>query len=217
MARRGVTANTVSYCSTILGVIVCISFLIDNFYCRLSGSILLNVWLLLDCVDGNLARSVKRQAFGEFADAISSYILVGFMCTTIGFSVYFTGGVLVTPYSPWIILLGALSSSSDSLMRLIYQKYKSMSTELVHQDIIPYEQDKRIDTNHVSNIRIRIELELGIAGILPALILICTIFNALDIVLFYCLLYYGLSFLVIAITYVRKAIFFAKKYPLHRI
>jgi phosphatidylglycerophosphate synthase len=214
-AKRGISANTVSYFSTIIGFIACLMFLINNFHCQLFGAIFINVWLLLDCVDGNLARSVKKQAFGEFADAISSYILVGFMCTTMGFAVYFTGGVLVSPHCPWIILCGALGSNADSLMRLIYQKYKNIATDLEYKNIIPHEQEKRTDITQVSSLRVRIESELGVGGLLPALILICTIFNALDIVIVYCLLYHGLSFMATTIIQVRKAINLTKKYPLH--
>ena len=65
------------------------------------GAILVNVWLLMDCTDGNIARSVKKEAFGPFADSMSSYLLVGLLCTCIGFAAYFEGGLLFDKNNVW--------------------------------------------------------------------------------------------------------------------
>ena len=204
-AKLNISANTVSYFSAILGMFTCSCFFIDNYFCRIAGAILVNIWLILDCTDGNLARSVKKQPFGEFADGISSYILVGFLCTAIGYSVYHTGGILLVPGIPIIILLGALASSSDSLMRLIYQKFKSDRINLENEGKIEKESEARMDHSQVSNWRVRIEAELGIGGLLPIFILLGVVFKVLDIIVLYCFLYYGLSFLVSALLFIRKA------------
>lgn len=205
--KLNISANAISYFSAILGIIACVLFVFDNWYARLIGAILVNIWLILDCTDGNIARSVKKQQFGEFADGISSYILVGFLFTTIGFGVYNTGGLLFDAGNPWIIMIGALASSSDSLMRLIYQKYQNtlqnMKTNTENKKTII---DVRNDKDKVGNIRVRVEAELGIGGILPIAILIATIFNALDIVVIYSIFYYGLSFIVSSMLFVVKAI-----------
>lgn len=116
----GWTANMVSYFSALIAIIACVCFV---FGAPIAGAILINIWLILDCSDGNIARSVKKEHYGDFADAMSSYICVGLMFVCIGFNVYQTGGIIFYAESPWIILLGALAGSSDSLMRLIYQKY----------------------------------------------------------------------------------------------
>lgn len=205
-ANIGISANTVSYFSGVLAIVACLLFAIPSFGCRLAGAILVNVWLLLDCTDGNLARSVKKQAFGEFADGISSYILVGLLCTTMGVAVYHTGGVLIEPATLWIVVMGALASSSDTMMRLIYQKYKATERELADQGVLQIEKDVRTDHSQVSSFRVRIEAELGIGGILPAAILVATIFNALDLIVIYCLVYYGASCIVASLLHVRKAI-----------
>ena len=42
-----------------------------------------------------IARNVKKQPFGAFADAASSYILVGFLGACIGYSVYTDGGMFL--------------------------------------------------------------------------------------------------------------------------
>lgn len=204
--KLGISANTISYFSAIIAVFSCILFLFNRFEMKMIGAILINIWLILDCADGNIARSVRKQPFGEFADGISSYILVGLMCISMGFSVYFSGGIIFKSGSPWIILLGAVASSSDSLMRLVYQKYKNTSKELQDKGVIEQEKDIRTDKNSVGSVRVRIEAELGIGGILPVAILIATILNALDIIIIYCFVYYGLSFIVSTLMLVKKAI-----------
>ena len=214
VANMGISANAVSYFSAIVGIIACACFLLTNQVFHIVGAILINVWLVLDCTDGNLARSVKSQPFGEFADGISSYILVGLMCTMMGITVSFEGGVFIGSGSQWIILIGALASSSDSLMRLIYQKYKSTERDMADKGLLKVENDVRTDYSQVGNFRVRIEAELGIGGLLPIAILIATIFNALDIIVIYCFLYYGTSCLIVTLLYVKKAIKHAKDYEL---
>ena len=209
-ANIGISANTVSYFSGVLGVIACVCFLPDIYWLHIVGAALINIWLILDCTDGNLARSVKSQPFGEFADGISSYILVGLMCTMISVSVYFDGGLFVPASCHWIILAGALASSSDSLMRLIYQKYKNTERDMADKGIVKIENDVRTDHSQVGSLRVRVEAELGIGGLLPIAILLATIFKSLDLIVIYCFFYFGLSCLAATFIYVRKAINVAK-------
>lgn len=205
-ANLGIKANTVSYLSGLVGVIACLCFLCNIHWVHILGAILINFWLILDCTDGNLARSVGSQPFGEFADGISSYVLVGLMCTMMGVAAYFEGGFLFLPHNPWIIFIGALASSSDSLMRLIYQKYKNTERDMADKGIVKIENDIRIDHRQVNSFRVRIEAELGVGGMLPIAILFAAIFRKLDLIVLYCLLYYGFSFLLAVFIYVNKAI-----------
>ena len=206
LANMGISANAVSYASAIVAIFGSGLFLINNYVAHILGAILINVWLLMDCVDGNLARGVRKQPFGGFADAMSSYLLVGLMCTTMGVAAYFEGGVLLSAGTPWIIVMGALASNSDSLMRLIYQKYKSVEREMADEGLISVENDVIKDPEQGTNIIVRIEFEFGVGGILPLFILLGAIFQALDLVVLYCFFYYGGSCFVSILMYVRKAI-----------
>lgn len=210
-ANIGITANTVSYASIIVALISCILFLVDKHVAVIAAGVLINVWLIMDCTDGNLARSVKKQPFGEFADGISSYILVGFMCTCMGFSAYQMGGVLFDAGSPWIILFGALASSSDTMMRLIYHKYKESALDLVDKNK-GKKDDKQLEPTSMKNSYVRLKIEFGPGGILPLLVLLGTIFNAVDLVVIYCFLYNGLSGVAASLIYIRKAIKQTKEY-----
>lgn len=212
-ANRGITANAVSYFSVFVGIAGCGCFFAGNYICAIVGALLLNCWLVLDCVDGNLARSVRAQPFGEFADSVSSYILVGLMNIAMGFYVYRCGGVFSPQGSALMLLLGALASEADTLMRLVYQKYKAVERELADAGKVKVTQDIRTDHTQGKSLQMRIEMEFGTGGILPALILISVIFGAVDIVVMYCLAYYGGSCLVTVFRYVRKAIRAEKTKP----
>ncbi len=205
-ANLNITANTVSYFSILLAIGACILFIIPNYVCNIFGAILVNLWILSDCTDGNLARAVKTQPFGDFADSASSYILIAFLCSAIGFNVYFNGGMIVEKECIWFVLLGVLASSGDTLMRLIYQKYKASERSLVDQGILEQENDKRTDESQTTSLLVRIEMEFGSAGLLPVLVLFGTIFNMLDLVVIYCFLYYFLAAVIMIAKYLIKSI-----------
>lgn len=212
-ANLGIGANAVSYFSAFIAIIACSLFVVNNSTANLWGAILVNIWLILDCVDGNLARSYKKQIFGEFADGISSYILVALMCTAISIPVYFNGGIFIQAGNPFIIVLGALASTSDTLMRLIYQKYKMSEYELIEQGRLPPKppKDNASPREKFSLVK-RIEEELGVGGILPLILLVATLYNALDIVVLYCVCFYGAMCIVSTLIHIRKAIRTTKKY-----
>ena len=92
-ANHGITPNTVSIFSSFIAILACSMFLFARYEFNIAGALLIFFWHILDCIDGNLARCVKPQPFGEFVDAESSYTLVGFLGVCIGISVYYTNGV----------------------------------------------------------------------------------------------------------------------------
>ncbi len=202
----GITANQVSYFSILIALSACILIIIPNRICNIIGAILVNVWVLSDSTDGNIARSVKKQPFGEFADSISSYVLVGLLCTSLGINGYFNGGVIFESGVIWLVLLGTLASSSDTLMRLIYQKYKACERGLADMGKMEVEKEKRTDINQTTSLIVRIEADFGIGGILPFLVLFGIIFNFVDLVVIYCFLYYFASSLLMITKYILKAI-----------
>lgn len=155
---------------------------------------------------GNIARSVRKQPFGGFADSISSYILVAFLCTALGIFSYINGGLIINKGNMLILVLGAISSTGDTLMRLVYQKYKASEMELVEEGRLKKEYDKRVDNNQSNSILVRIESDFGVGGILPILVLLGVIFNFVDIVVIYCFLYYFLASVLMISKYIIKSI-----------
>ena len=204
-ASAGIGANTVSYISIAVGVAASVLFLPDSYVCRIIGAALVNLWLVLDCTDGCIARSVRSEPYGEFADGISSYIIVALLGGMMGVAVYLEGGLLVGTGSVWMVLIGALASTADTLKRLIYQKFKATEREEAEKGAEEDSFDRRKDHGQVGSLRVRIEQDLGIGGILPVMILLGAVFYALDLVLFYMFAYYGLSCLAVAAVFIRKA------------
>ena len=207
-ANLGISANSVSVFSSFVAIISCAMFLFGHYALNIIGTVIIFFWYLLDCVDGNLARSVRPQPFGEFVDAESCYILGGLLGVCLGVSVYQTGGFWGFQGSPWIIFFGALASICDILVRLIYQKYQNVAKDLSKKKIIPPQREKRTEHEYSGSLRVWLEQEPGIGGILPLFILIAAIFNALDLIIFYMLLYSGGGAVVFITLYTVKAMRF---------
>lgn len=200
--KFGIGANTVSNISTVIGVIACIFFAIPFYWSGIVGAVLVNLWLILDCTDGNIARTIKKQPFGEFVDAVSGYILTGLMFNILGARVYLFGGIL--NISPVVIMvLGGLASSFDSLMRLVYQKYVVISRE---ENMDGKVQPDGSNASFIDKVRIKIDQNLNLGGILPLAVLLASIFNALDLVILFWVLYYGAVFAATTVYLVRKTI-----------
>lgn len=186
-ANLNISANAVSCFSIIVAIVGPILFLFNNFVCAIVGAGLIVFWAILDCTDGNLARSYKKQPYGDFFDAISSYILIALMCLCVGIYTFNNGGLFVKPFTMWILILGALASTSDTIMRLIYQKFNSATRALVDKKIIEPIYDERTDNSKTGSLKTKIESAMGY---FPVILLFATIFNFCDLFLVLCFVYY---------------------------
>lgn len=205
-AAMGISANTVSYFSIVIAAVAGVFFLLGGKTNSIIAAVFVNIWIILDCVDGNIARTVKKQRMGEFADAISGYIVTAISCLTMGYSVYTTGGAILPEKEVMAIVLGGCAAAADPLMRLVYQKYKATLRELSDEGIFIEDHDNHGDHSQVGSIKTRIEERLGFGGILPFLILIGVIFGFLDVVVLYCAVYYLGSCIAMTLLYIKKAI-----------
>lgn len=213
-AKAGISANTVSYISGVVGFLGCLCYLFNNYWLHIVGAVLVNFWLIMDCTDGNLARCVKKQAFGEFADAVAGYILIGFMCTSIGLAAYFEDGFFLKAGCPWIILIGAVASASDALTRATYNKFKSTSREMMDKGIMPQMKDDTKANVQRGFIRALFEDQFGLGGFLPLFILLATILHALDVITVYFMIYYGCGLAATLIITIKKATIAAEQYEM---
>lgn len=209
-ANRHITANQVSYFSAVVALMASACFFIPFRVGPIIGAVLIICWVILDCVDGNLARSVKKQAFGEFADAMSSYLLLGTMGLAMGFAVYFQGGLLFKPGSVLIILIGAIASVSDTMMRLIYQKYRAVERSLCDEGKLTIEKDFRAQDASRWDPAAFVDRELGL-GLIPLLAFAASVFHMLDLALLYIFCYSFGSSIVMILKYVRKAMKHARE------
>ena len=142
----------------------------------------------------------------HLADSVSSYLLVAFLGISLGVYDFFNDGLLINSGNIWLVLVGAIASISDTLMRLVYNKYKISERELVDAGKIKHEEEKREDNNQSGSLIVRIESDFGIGGWIPVAVLLGVIFNFADIVTIYCCAYYGLSALAMISKYILKAV-----------
>ena len=117
------SANGVTWLSMLLGVIGSLFLALGSGF-ELIGCLLLIIWLVLDHVDGNLARHYKTQSkYGDFLDTIACYLVLALFPLGLGVGAYFKEESFIIPF--YVLLLGALSSLLSILPRLFYQKMKA--------------------------------------------------------------------------------------------
>lgn len=177
-ANLGLSANQVSLISLPVGVISACLFLIPSRVYHILGAILAWIWMLMDCTDGNIARTIKKEKYGEFIDALSSYVFLPLLFIGLGMGAYLEGGILLSDRNPWFILLGAYAGLFDVLPRLAYQKLRF--TELSEG------YGKAAGIQDQGKAYKRILRELGLNGLFLPALLVCSSIGALDIlILFY--------------------------------
>jgi phosphatidylglycerophosphate synthase len=128
--RMGLSPAFISYFSALLSVTGGILFAWPDFRLAGIGAVLFNVFSVLDCVDGNMARvSGKAGPWGGWADAV-----MGFITYT---SVFFAVGLYVFWKTLWwpVLLVTGLTSSANLLTRTAYQIYKNIAGESAHGSV----------------------------------------------------------------------------------
>lgn len=210
-SNLGLSANAVSYISIFIGLFAAYCYYFESHTMHILGAVLVNVWLLFDCIDGNIARCVKKQPFGVFADATACYILLAFLYTAIGYTVYIEGGAIFSEGNIWIIVVGSLISTSDIVMRLIFHKFREGEIEL---NKIIGKEETFLDNYkpHEPSLKDRLLEAINIGGYQPIIILVATIFKFLDIVLLGVLLIDVAGLCFFTTKNIIKATNLAKKY-----
>ena len=105
--NAGWTANMVSVLSWVVIFFAAVLLCFNNFGCMFAGVILTNFWLVLDCVDGNIARVKKVKTFmGDFYDAVAGYGPFSFTTIALGVAAYHTSFLVSEEYRVWLILIG---------------------------------------------------------------------------------------------------------------
>ncbi len=205
-ADRGIQANSVSIFSAVIGLTGCILLAIPSNMTGIISGLLMNVWIILDCTDGNLARNVKKQAYGEFLDAMSSYLLIGFLFLSMGFRSYFINGLLSISGECYI-LLGALNSVCGILMSLLYQKFILVSRELGINEKLSYDGS---NSSSIMKWKTMIDMNLSVGGVLPVLILFGALFQFIEVIVVLWAAYYILEFSATTFYFIYKAVVYYK-------
>lgn len=204
----GCSAWGASIISVLVATVGSFCFAIDNSLSRVIGVILIELWLVLDCVDGNIARVKKTSSeMGEFIDALSGYYVTGFVYFFVGIAAAYTTK-LFSEYAFLMIVLGGVSTIAGLLARIIHQKY-TYSIMVINQMNSQKHNDtpeKEVENKKsVQYIRSRMDKEIGISGLFMPFLIIALIFNLFDIfTIFYCA-FQCCGLLAVTIYYALKA------------
>lgn len=206
--NAGWSANMVSVLSWIVIFAAAVLLSIDHFGCMLFGVILTNFWLVLDCVDGNIARVKKVKTFmGDFFDAVAGYGPFSFTTLGLGMAAYHTTFLIPEDYAWTLILIGGVGSTANIYMRLIHQKYMNCyfaaKRTLNELDDITLQDTE--DKKSFAYIREQIDKNFGVAGLFMPWLFVALFTNTFDIMVVCYALYYVLSFLAICVLYCRRA------------
>lgn len=129
--KLGFSASAVTYISIVSVLAGAVLLCIGTFPLQVIGISLFNLWIILDCVDGNIARFKKTfSKYGEFIDAVGGYFATTFLFSSMGYLSYKT----VNIDKPEVFLiLGFWATTSSLFSRLLYQKFKNVfsSTDTV--------------------------------------------------------------------------------------
>ena len=206
--NAGWTANMVSVLSWIVIFVAAVLLCVNKFSCMLAGVILTNFWLVLDCVDGNIARVKKTKTFmGDFYDAAAGYGPFSFTTIALGVAAFHTSFLIPSDYRQWFILIGAVAAVSNIYMRLIHQKYlncyfagKKILGELDEITLKDAENKRSF-----AYIREQIDKNFGVSGLFMPWLFVALFTSTFDIMLVCYSIYYIFSFIAICVLYCKKA------------
>lgn len=190
----GFSSNAVSLLSVFVTLAACVCFGISNTTTIIIGIVLINFWLVLDCVDGNIARCNKQKTtYGEFIDDMSGYFTTAFVYAAIGLAAFHNGGIVFQKGSEFMLIAGTVSSISDILARLIHKDYVCFGyeggVEVKEKVGTNFNEDKKT----LNYIRKRVGKEIGISGAFMPLTILCAILNCYDIMTFFYFLFNGFA------------------------
>ena len=201
------SAWAVSVLSVAVALGGCTLLCIDSFACRVIGVILVEFWLILDCVDGNIARVKKTSSpMGSFIDALSGYYITAFVFLAIGVSASYTTSVF-NDYSSLFVILGGISAIAGILSRTIHQKYAYtvlvLNEQKEEKETTPEEETE--NKRSIQYIRSRVDKELNISGLFMPFLIVSLIFDLYDFMTLFYLAFQALGLIAVTAYYALKA------------
>lgn len=203
-----INCNCSPWMASMISVVVAIAgstlMCVNDEVCRILGVVLIEFWLVLDCVDGNIAR-VKKQSteYGKFVDALSGYYVTGFVFVGMGVAAYNTSTIF-PKYNMWYLVLAGITAVAGLLSRIIHQKYTyasmiiSGSTELIPEKEVSNKKSMQY-------LRSRIDKEIGISGLFMPILIIACAFHLYDLMTLFYFVFQGVGLLAVTAYYSLKA------------
>ena len=122
-----ITANQVTFISLVIGITGCCAFAFGNKASMLIGALLLQLWYLLDHVDGQVARYRKQTSLtGLYFDYITHYVIHAGIFLGIGFGAFQKTG-------EWLYsALGCVAAFGSIFFNLVYDaQYKAFFVKMI--------------------------------------------------------------------------------------
>jgi phosphatidylglycerophosphate synthase len=202
--KFGMGANQVTFISMVVAAIGCSFLAFWGYTGKIIGALLINIWIVLDCVDGNIARyEGTLSKYGEFIDALGGYLVNGFLFLSIGIGAFhypeasfkFISRAFADAGRPIIlIVLGAWASLSVTLSRLILHKFINIFSQTENVKITPVLESGK-GFSHIFYFWAHNVVSLS--GFLTPILLLAAIFRFLSI---FVLLYAFINTIILIVT-----------------
>lgn len=214
--NMGITPNTISVVSILDTILACVLMMSGNNTLAVIGLVVLNLFILWDCMDGAMARTMKRASYmGEFYDAAGGYTICAFSLLAGGVCAYYSGNVMLFTSVEALILMSALGSICDVFARLIYQKYT------VSEIVANVKMNKPIERENdsfetekpsfsLTYLRNEFDRQFGTGGFFPPILMLSYFLRVMDIVVILYSLYHILAYVAVMVIYCRRATNFDK-------
>lgn len=206
LINSGVSAFQASVMSMFIALAACICIAVPNAAVRTIGVILVPIWHIFDCVDGNIARYNKTASdYGGCVDAICGYFIWAYLPLALGIASYNCGSRPFGVSPVLFIIMGALASVSQTLMRLIHQKYAFTASEIEKKTGQKIEKgENQYTLTGFNRFRKMMGVELGIVGAPMFFLFICPVFNLFWVLTAYYFCFFTASLMMITAVYLRK-------------
>ena len=206
LLHTSVTANQVTLFSLILGLAGISFFMLPGAGWFLAGALFLQIWYLLDHVDGQIARYRKTASMtGRFFDFVMHHILHGALLFPLGYYAYFR------TKDELFILWGFAAAFSMTVFNMLYDvQYKTYfeklsqmkSVEIMQPSPLPspatQERGKRSERHFFSLLHKACEMHVMMNVLTGAALLEFFLLKTVD-TRFFLFLFYGLAAPCIAI------------------
>ena len=189
--RLGMSANQVTFFSIIIGLVGCLYFSIGGKNNFIIGAILINVWAILDCVDGNMARLLNStSSYGWFLDSITGLLLNAVLLFSIGIGsflyhdefIFMLSSILKVDNLQIISLALLIVGCFGSLAALFYALIIHLFNSIYKRDLFGSETERENSSNLIAKL-IYIGRYLTGFGFVEPIILFASIFNYASIII----------------------------------
>jgi len=121
-----VTANQVTFLTMVLGLIAGVLFSFGTPSYVLAGALLLQLWLIFDCVDGEIARYKRTTGVcGKYTESLNHYVTEPFIVACVGFGLYVLfDNVVIFALGALVALLMSSSFVSSNLIYTLFVMHK---------------------------------------------------------------------------------------------